>query len=94
MSDIAKLPDSWTVARVDDVGSVRTGLQRSPDRQTGRYATKYLRSANITPTGLDLTDVREMDFTPEERDVFNLQPGDISGLERMPISRIPLRPLT
>lgn len=77
MSDIAKMPDSWTVTRVDDVGSVRTGLQRSPDRLTGRYATKYLRSANITPTGFDLTDVREMDFTPEERDVFNLQPGDI-----------------
>ena len=77
MSDIAKLPDSWTVARVDHVGSVRTGLQRSPDRQTGRHATKYLRSANITAIGLDLTDVREMDFTPEERDVFNLQPGDI-----------------
>lgn len=77
MSETSKVPDSWTVTRVDRVGSVRTGLQRSPDRQTGRYATKYLRSANITSTGLDLTDVREMDFTPEERDVFNLQPGDI-----------------
>ena len=77
MSETSKVPDSWMVTRVDRVGSVRTGLQRSPDRQTGRYATKYLRSANITPTGLDLTDIREMDFTPEERDVFNLQPGDI-----------------
>ena len=77
MSETLKVPDSWTVTRVDRVGSVRTGLQRSPDRQTGRYATKYLRSANITPTGFDLTDVREMDFTPEERDVFNLQPDDI-----------------
>ena len=77
MSDTSKLPDSWTVRRVDRVGSVRTGLPRSPDRQTGRYTTKYLRSANITSTGLDLTDVREMDFTPEERDVFNLLPGDI-----------------
>ena len=75
------MPDSWTVARVDHVGSVRTGLQRSPDRQTGRFATKYLRSANITPTGFDLTDVREMDFTPEERDVFNLQLGDILIVE-------------
>ena len=77
MSETSKVPDSWTVTNVDCVGSVRTGLQRSPDRQTGRYATKYLRSANITPKGLDLTDVREMDFTPEERDVFNLLQGDI-----------------
>ena len=77
MPETSKIPDSWTEARVDRVGSIRTGLQRSPDRQTGRYATKYLRSANITPTGLDLTDVREMDFTPQEREVFDLQPGDI-----------------
>ena len=81
------MPDSWTVTRVDRVGSVRTGLARSPDRQTGRYATKYLRSANITPTGLDLTDVREMDFTPEERDVYNLQPGDILITEASGSSR-------
>ena len=77
MSEAPNVPDTWTVTRVDRVGSVRTGLQRSPDRQTGRYATKYLRSANITPTGLALTDLREMDFTPEERAAFNLQPGDI-----------------
>ncbi|MDE0106410.1 MAG: restriction endonuclease subunit S [Bryobacterales bacterium] len=77
MSKTSKVPDSWAVTRVDRVGSVRTGLQRSPDRHTGRFATKYLRSANITRTGLDLTDIREMDFTPEERDVFDLQPGDI-----------------
>ena len=77
MSDTPKVPVSWTVTRVDRVGSVRTGLQRSPDRQTGRYSTKYLRSANITPTGLDLTDLREMDFMPEERTAFNLRSGDI-----------------
>jgi len=77
MSKTGTLPDSWTVTRVDRVGSVRAGLPRSPDRQTGRYRTKYLRSANITPTGLDLSDLWEMDFTPEERATFSLLPGDI-----------------
>ena len=77
MSPIPEVPTSWTVSRVDGVGSVRTGLQRSPDRQTGRYATAYLRAGNITSTGLDLTDLREMDFTPEERIAFNLLVGDI-----------------
>lgn len=71
------VPESWTERRVDRVGTLRTGLQRSPSRQTGRYATKYLRAANVTSTGLDLADVREMDITPEERAVFNLEPGDI-----------------
>ena len=65
------------MTRVDLVGSVRTGRQRSPDRQTGRHATRYLRAANVAPTGLDLSDLREMDFTPEERVTFGLLPGDI-----------------
>ena len=77
MSPISKVPGSWTMSRVDGVGSVRTGLQRSPDRQTGRYATAYLRAGNIRLTGLDLTDLREMDFTPQERVAFNLLVGDI-----------------
>ena len=65
------------MTRVDMVGSVRTGLQRSPDRQTGRHSTRYLRAGNLTPAGLDLSDVREMDFTPEERVTFDLLAGDI-----------------
>ena len=74
---MSSVPDSWTESRVDRVGAVRTGLQRSPDRQTGRDSTKYLRAANVTATGLDLVDVREMDITPEERETFDLMPGDI-----------------
>ena len=77
MSAIPRVPSAWSVTRVDGVGSVRTGLQRSPDRQTGRYSTAYLRAANVTPRGLDLSDLRHMDFTPQERVAFNLLAGDI-----------------
>jgi type I restriction enzyme S subunit len=63
-----------TVARV---GSVRLGRQRSPDKHTGQFATKYLRAANITTEGLDLTDVLEMDFDPAERVIFALHVGDL-----------------
>lgn len=70
-------PPGWTVAAVSQVGSVRLGRQRSPDKQTGRFNTKYLRAANISPDGLNLTDVLEMDFTPAEQDVFALRRGDI-----------------
>ncbi len=71
------VPDSWAMVTVARVGAVRLGRQRSPDRHTGKFATKYLRAANITATGLDLRDVLEMDFTPSERGVFRLEPGDI-----------------
>jgi type I restriction enzyme S subunit len=36
-----------------------------------------MRSANITWTGWDISDVKEMNFTPEEFDVFSLQDGDV-----------------
>jgi hypothetical protein len=71
------LPSGWATVRVDQAGSVRLGRQRSPDKHTGRYATKYVRAANITPDGLDLTDLLEMDFTPAERAIFALYVGDV-----------------
>jgi type I restriction enzyme S subunit len=72
-----ELPPGWTTARVDRVGAVRLGRQRSPDKHTGEHSTKYLRAANIKSSGVDLTDVLTMDFTPEERAVFGLRHGDI-----------------
>ena len=62
---------------VSRVGSVRLGRQRSPDKHTGRHPTKYLRAGNITSRGLDVTDVLEMDFTPQERRVFGLRRNDV-----------------
>lgn len=39
--------------------------------------TQYLRAANVTWGGLDLSDVKEMDFTPEEQSIYRLHPGDV-----------------
>ena len=39
--------------------------------------TPYLRAANVTWTGLDLRDIKQMDFTPSEQDVYRLQTGDV-----------------
>jgi Type I restriction modification DNA specificity domain len=63
--------------RVDQAGTVRVGRQRSPDKHTGRNATKYVRAANITSEGVDLTDLLEMDFTIAERARFALRVGDV-----------------
>ena len=65
------------MATVAQVGAVRLGRQRSPDRNTGRFATKYIRAANIATDGLQLTDVLEMDFSPAEREEFRLRRGDV-----------------
>ena len=72
------LPQGWVLTTVGRVGSIRLGKPRSPEQLTGRYSTKYLRAANITPRGaLDLSTVHEMDFTPEERAILQLKAGDV-----------------
>ena len=67
----------WATPGVSDVGTVQLGRQRSPEKRTGQFPTKYIRAANITSEGLDLSDVLEMDFTPAERTVFTLRAGDV-----------------
>jgi Type I restriction modification DNA specificity domain len=72
-----KIPKSWCWTRVAEVGIVRLGRQRSPENESALYPTKYLRAANITSAGLDLTEVREMDFDPVERQIYGLRGGDV-----------------
>jgi hypothetical protein len=64
------LPAKWVRARIADIGAVRLGRQHSPDKQSDRFATRYLRGKNITPSGLNLIHFLEMDFTAAERATF------------------------
>jgi hypothetical protein len=76
-SQAGPLPPGWKWVNVEEVGDVAVGRQRSPGKHTGRHPTKYVRAANITPHGLDLTDLLEMDFTPAERAIFALKVNDV-----------------
>jgi type I restriction enzyme S subunit len=73
----ARLPNGWNLVKVSDAGAVRLGRQRSPDQMSGAFPTRYVRAANITPSGLNLDDLLEMNFTPAEREVFGLEVGDV-----------------
>lgn len=79
MSD--DLPESWCSAVLGDIAEVRLGRQRSPDRAVGPHMRPYVRAANVTWNGVDVTDVKEMDFTPAEAGVFGLRDGDILVVE-------------
>ena len=76
-SDLPKLPEGWVWASLSTVSEVRLGRQRSPKRATGPNMRPYLRAANVTWDGLDLSDVKEMDFSPREFDIYRLMPDDI-----------------
>ncbi len=71
------IPPGWTRTSVGEVGEVRLGRQRSPKNRSAEFPTKYVRAANLTWTGLDLSDVRDMDFPPRELVSYRLQRGDV-----------------
>lgn len=71
------MPDHWVQVRLDSVAEVRLGRQRSPERANGPNMVPYLRAANVTWRGIDLTDVKKMDFTATEVETYRLRDGDI-----------------
>ena len=71
------LPSGWVWAIVRDVGAVQLGRQRAPQHHTGEHMRPYLRVANVFEDRMDFTDVKEMNFTPDEFKTYQLKPGDI-----------------
>jgi len=67
----------WPMATLSDIAEVRLGRQRSPSRATGPRMRSYLRAANVTWDGLNFNDVKQMDFTEAESEIYQLREGDI-----------------
>lgn len=77
MSDLPDLPPSWEWSTFGDVADIQLGRQRSPKHHLGPHMRPYLRSANVTWNGVDLNDVNEMNFDPDEVARYELRAGDI-----------------
>jgi type I restriction enzyme, S subunit len=73
----AALPSGWQWVRVADAGEVKLGRQRAPQHHNGPYMRPYLRVANVLEDRLDLSDIKQMNFTPQEFDIYRLDPGDV-----------------
>jgi type I restriction enzyme S subunit len=73
----AAFRDLTQTVPLKDVAAVRLGRQRSPKNHFGPTMRPYLRAANVTWHGIDLHDVKEMNFTPGEAEIYQLQPGDV-----------------
>ena len=66
-----------SAVRADEAFEIRMGRQRSPQHATGIHMVPYLRAANAKDGYLDLDDVLEMNFTPDEQVTFALRDGDV-----------------
>lgn len=76
-TNLPELPEGWVWGSVEQLGCVQLGRQRSPNKIGKANPTPYIRAANITEAGIDLTDVLEMEFSESEKEKFALKVGDV-----------------
>lgn len=70
------LPKGWTLKKVEELGEVQAGRQRSPSFKAGELRP-YLRVANVYDGYIDISDVKSMRFTNAEFTRYQLRAGDI-----------------
>jgi type I restriction enzyme, S subunit len=71
------LPAGWMWRRVDELGELKLGRQRSPENHAGPHMRPYLRVANVFEGRIDTSDVLAMNFDPDEVARFLLRPDDV-----------------
>ena len=71
------LPERWEWSTVGEVAYVQLGRQRSPQHHAGDQMRPYLRSANVTWQGVDLVDLKRMNFDDDDYEKYKLEPGDL-----------------
>ena len=74
---LPELPTGWVWASVEQVGEVQLGRQRSPQHHQGQHMRPYLRVANVYEDRIDTSDIMQMNFTPQEYEIYKLNAGDI-----------------
>jgi type I restriction enzyme S subunit len=76
-SGAADTPEGWSWSTLDGIGTVSLGRQRSPKNHSGPFMRPYVRAANVTWSGWDLSDVKEMNFDEADFERFRLRDGDV-----------------
>ena len=71
-------PSSWTIVSLGNVAEVKLGKMLSPKaHQPGLIFRPYLRNENVRWGSVDLSDLKEMGFKPEEMERYTVEPGDL-----------------
>ena len=70
-------PKEWGVVQFGDVTTSRLGKMLDKKRQTGEYTRPYLANFNVQWDRFELSELREMDFSPADQQEFKLLRGDL-----------------
>jgi type I restriction enzyme S subunit len=76
-ADLPSSPEGWAWATYEQVGRLQLGRQRAPKYHRGPNMRPYLRVQNVFEDRIDLSDVMEMDFPPDDFERYRLTSGDL-----------------
>jgi type I restriction enzyme S subunit len=68
-------------ASLGDVAEIQGGIQKQPKRKPGENAYPFLRVANVTAQGLDLSEVHTIELFGSELERLRLREGDLLVVE-------------
>jgi type I restriction enzyme S subunit len=86
-TEMGEVPVDWEKLKVDDVFEIKLGKMLSGASRKGISPRPYIRNANVQWGYFDLSDIAEMDFTPQEKEKFRLKENDILVCEGGEIGR-------
>jgi type I restriction enzyme, S subunit len=73
---VSELPEGWTKQALGSIADCRLGKMLDAEKNQGELRP-YLRNTNVQWGTIDLSDVKEMRITDDERDRYALLPGDL-----------------
>ena len=85
--DLKNEPSKWDIKLLGEVCATRLGKMLDAKRQTGNCSYPYLANTNVQWFRFDLTGLRYMDFTDDDRIKFGLKNGDVLVTEGGEIGR-------
>lgn len=89
MSD---LPPGWEWTTLGEIAETRLGKMLDKGRSTNQHMVPYLRNVNVQWGRFDLSDVLAMDILPDQRDTYEVRPGDLLVCEGGEIGRCAIWP--
>ena len=67
----------WQTKTVGELADTQLGKMLNKGKQSGKHAKPYLRTDNVHWGRFDLSEIKEMDILPEERDKYLATKGDL-----------------
>ena len=86
-SRLGWIPKEWEVVLLRDLFDCQLGKMLNKLAKTGKMSAKYLGNKAVQWDYVDINELEEMDFDPQERLKFSLLPGDLLVCEGGDVGR-------